>query len=421
VRESERKRRERTAWLLVALWSLGIFLAIPLARTIEGFVRDNLGQASFGWFVLCVVALATALAARAVVVRSRASNQSPLSALLWLCTIGLVFGAATVSLWKNPEEAMHFVQYGVLGMWLHRALRFRLTDASLYVVAAVVGTCIGCLDEAIQWVTPERYFGLRDIVLNASASALVQIGIAKGLAPADVDRGFSPAGVRACCRAGAVLLALVLLFTLNTPPRTARWTAWIPGLAFLAHNESTMMEYGFRYDEPGIGVFRSRLRLDELIAVDRVRAGADAERLGSCLTEYREFILALPPSRDAFLHELCVHLFRRDRYHFLSDRAQRDDELERRKLATVAVREERIARAYFGVTLEAAGLAISASEFEHLEALELSDLAYESTVSRDLVTAVTEPQLLAGFVIGFGVLALLDRQKGRRGASSRAV
>ena len=36
-------------WALVVAWSLAIFATIPLARTLEGFVRESLGQAAFGW------------------------------------------------------------------------------------------------------------------------------------------------------------------------------------------------------------------------------------------------------------------------------------------------------------------------------------------------------------------------------------
>ena len=63
---------------------------------------------------------------------------------------GAVFVAATIALWRNPEEAMHFVQYAGLGLLLHRALSYRIGDSSIYVVGVLIGTTIGCLDETEQ-------------------------------------------------------------------------------------------------------------------------------------------------------------------------------------------------------------------------------------------------------------------------------
>lgn len=411
--DSQSKQREWVAWFHVGAWSLGIFFAIPLARTVEGIVRDNVGQSFFGWFVLSVVGVATGMALRTAFARARENGTSPLASAGWLCGVAAVFIAATFSLWSNPEEAVHFVQYGALGVLLHRALRQRMADVSVYIVGALVGTSIGCLDEAIQWVTPERYFGLRDIVINALASSLVQLAIAKGVRPRGVEMNLRADGVRASCAAAAFFLCLLMLFAMNTPVRTARWAAAIPSLEFLAHNESTMMEYGFRYDVPGIGRFRSRLELDELLAVDAARGADLAKRLDTCLSDYRSFILDVPPSRDAFLHELCVHLFRRDRYRLLANRTASEDSLERRKLTTVAVREERLLRAYFGQALSASGLVFSPSEFEQLEADELPELEYESTVSRSLVTEVREREVLGLLGLGLIALGVVDRQRHR--------
>jgi len=404
------KQRERRAWSIVLLWTIGIFLAIPLARTVEGFVRDHIGNVFFGWFVISVVAVATAFALRSVLARGRVADNSQRSGLFWLLGVGAVFIAATAFLWRNPEEAVHFVQYGALAVLLYRALGYRFGDPSIYVIGGLLGTSVGCLDEALQWATPERYFGLRDIVINGLASVLVQIAIAKGIRPVSVSRSFSPAGIRGICGAASMLLSLLLLITINTPERTARWASAIPGLEFLEHNESTMMEYGFRYEVEGIGVFRSRFRLDELAAIDAARGEVAGQKIESCLSEYREFILATPPSRDAFLHELCVHLFRRDRYQYLSAHPDTDEGpagLERRKLATVAVREERLVRKFFTKASAASGVQYAPGEFEFLEAMELPDLKYESTVSSDLVTEVREWQLLCGFGLGFVAIAAL--------------
>ena len=194
---------------------------------------------------------------------------------------------------------MHFVQYGVLSLLLQRAVAFRLPDASSYFVAALAGALVGCADEAVQWVVPGRYFGLRDIAINAFAASLVQVGLAMGIRPAGVARTTSRAGRRVALRIALALWAALLAFALNTPARVAVWAPRLPGLAFLATNESTMMEYGHRYDAPDIGVFRSRLAPEELAREDATRAAAGAALLDAYRDAYGDFLVDVPPRRSS--------------------------------------------------------------------------------------------------------------------------
>ncbi|MCA9512836.1 MAG: VanZ family protein [Myxococcales bacterium] len=414
---------EALAWALAGAWAASIFAAIPLARSIEHAVRDALGQRAFGWLAIGAVLAATA-AALTVIGRSRGATASPRDAhspraavrAAWLFAVAAAFAFATASLWSNPEEAMHFVQYGVLSLLLQRAVAFRLPDASSYFVAALAGALVGCADEAVQWVVPGRYFGLRDIAINAFAASLVQVGLAMGIRPAGVARTTSRAGRRVALRIALALWAALLAFALNTPARVAVWAPRLPGLAFLATNESTMMEYGHRYDAPDIGVFRSRLAPEELAREDATRAAAGAALLDAYRDAYGDFLVDVPPQRDPFVHELRVHLFRRDRYlEFWRAQTGGSPEQveERRKLATVAAREDRLVRRFFARTFAASGYALPPDVAARVARDELPGLDYESTVSRDLVTSVGEGELLAVFALALVALltALLSQRE----------
>ena len=181
---------EWRSWTWVFLCSLSIFASIPLARSVEAWLREHVGQKVFGWFVIGVVLTSTVVVIISVV-RARLPLQRRRGALAWLIGIALVFIGSTAALWSNPEEAMHFVQYGALGILLHRAFAHRLSDRSIHFVATISGALVGCLDEAIQWITPMRYFGMRDVGLNGYASVLVQLAIAKGIDPAWIEPSFS--------------------------------------------------------------------------------------------------------------------------------------------------------------------------------------------------------------------------------------
>ena len=68
----------------------------------------------------------------------------------WLISIATVFIIYTLQLRRNPEEAMHFVQYGVLSILIYRALSHRITDYGIYFVALLLTITVGILDEALQ-------------------------------------------------------------------------------------------------------------------------------------------------------------------------------------------------------------------------------------------------------------------------------
>jgi hypothetical protein len=145
-------QREWVSWLSVALWSLLIFATIPLARSIEGVVVDAWGQQAFLYAVLIAIGLAAGATFRQV---RRMGPISPLRGAL-LAGVVLVFGAYTFSLRHSAVEAIHFVEYGALGVLAYRALTHRMRDTGIYLAAALVAGIVGILDEAIQWATPNR-------------------------------------------------------------------------------------------------------------------------------------------------------------------------------------------------------------------------------------------------------------------------
>lgn len=399
---------EWRSWTWVILWSLSIFASIPLARSVEAWVREHLGQHAFGWFVVGVVVASAALAVIAVVrAGARAPVQRRRGSLAWLIGIALVFVVSTATLWSNPEEAMHFVQYGGLGALLHRAFAHRLADRSIYLIAGLGGALIGCLDEAIQWITPMRYFGMRDIGLNGYASVLVQLAIAKGIDPAWIEPSFSTRGLQVVVRAAALLWTLLLVFTLNTPARVDAYASSVVWLQPLADNPSTMVEYGHRYRDPEIGVFPSRLSPEALRLSDEEQGPEVGGLVAGWSGSYDDFLASHPPHREPYAHEFRVHLFRRDAN--IGRYGRSGDEAARRRYALIAVREDLILRRYFSQALEACGCALG-PERQELERVAPRSADYESPVSGGLVTWAHEWQLLLGFAAGFAALLALERR-----------
>lgn len=405
------REREWVSWLTVGLWSLTIFATIPLARAIERQVRTRWGAEVFSHTVIAVVLLAAG-AAVAYLVRFGTPARS---AYLWLAGTAAIFVGYTIQLgFGSPIEALHFVEYGVLGVLAYRALVHRLRDPGVYLAAAALCAIVGILDELVQWATPRRIWDLRDIWLNFFAGVLAEVALAKGLRPRIISGPLTPASVRWACRLSLTATLLLAASLLNTPPRIAWYADRLPLLAFLKTNQGVMLEYGYLYDEPDTGRFRSRFSPEELRRIDAERGPEAAQILDRFRDPsiYDRFLATYTPVSDPFVHEARVHLFRRDTYLAASEK-YRDSEREYRRHLTVVFRENQIMEEYFHHALHRSSYVLPPERIADLRAHLLPDYVYESRVSERLVTGVSEAQVVGVLAAVCVALLAVERRHGR--------
>lgn len=167
--------RERRLWTLATLLLLAIYSTLYVVRPVTAWLRErNLLTWSVG---LVVFALA------AWVLRDLRGTRPGWRE--WLL-LGMIV-AAYAALWQvltGPEEAMHFVEYGLVGALVYLALRERrrvlraarapvsLAVRHPAVTAVLITAASGWIDEGIQHLLPNRYYGLRDVGFNAAAGLL---------------------------------------------------------------------------------------------------------------------------------------------------------------------------------------------------------------------------------------------------------
>ncbi len=408
------------SWLLAGLWALAIFGSVPLARGIRQLVSERFGPQLFAYLTLVAVAAAVAAA-----VRYLARRRPAMASYAWLAVVASVFAGYTIYLWRQPEEAVHFVEYGVLGVLAYRALSHRVRDRSIYAAALLLGAFVARLDELLQGVTPGRFWDPSDVWIGVLAVALAQVAIAGGLRPAIVAGPVRPASVRMLCRAGILLLAALAATLLNTPGLIAWYSERVPALAFLRSNESVMVVYGHRWVDRQAGPFRSQLSAEELRRVDLER-GAEAARILDRFRDpaaYRAFVESYTPLTDPFVREAYLHRRRRDQHLEWSSDPERD-EPQQRVHATVAWRENRILETYFPRTLRHSGNGLLAEQVTALERRllpegELPEHEVEGSVSRGLVTAVSARQVAALLGLAFFALVWIDRRHSGRVKTAR--
>ncbi len=396
---------EPKSWLLAAAWSLLIFATIPLANTVQHAIDRRFGPRSFLVLVLAAGGLGTVVAGRAL---ARWGTRPRAAGYAWLAAVASAFGAATWSMRGNPEEAVHFVEYGVLGVLLYRALVHRVRDATVYPCAALLAAIVGTVDEAIQWLTPERYWALRDVALNLAGATLALVAIGAGLRPPVIAARVGRASIRRLAAIAAALVVVIAASVLNTPPRIARYTSAVPALAFARATSGVMLEYGHRYEGADTGVFRSRFAPEELAALDAARGSEAGAILAAYAPDdrYDEFLARYTPITDPFVHEARVHLFRRDRVLSRAHLQPGDAEWYRWHVST-AYRENRILERWFPRTLAAAGATLPADVRATLARDQDPAFPVESRVSIDLVTAVGEGHVLTGILTVLAGLGLV--------------
>ncbi|UCE41733.1 MAG: VanZ family protein [Candidatus Aminicenantes bacterium] len=341
------KKKIFISWLLVILCILSIFLIVPIARTIRNFVETNWNVSLFGYSVLLVVVCAFLYCLCLLWLRLKIRAFSN---YLWLAAIALFYVFFTLKLWKRPEEAIHFLEYGLLGFLLFQALRHHIHDKGIYFIAFLIGALVGIFDETLQWMIPRRVWDFRDLGINAIAVGLCLVAIWKGIRPKLPGITSQSRSIRII---SYLLITYLVLFGLcfsNTPDRVQSYTKILPFLSFL-QKEEPMNEFKYKHRDPEIGVFFSRLSLEKLASTDNQRA----EEYGAIFKEwiskkYGDFLISFPGYGQPFLHEMRVHIFRRDKRLSLAFKA--DNQKEREENLFISYKENLILEKYFGKTLQ---------------------------------------------------------------------
>ncbi len=100
------------------------------------------------------------------------------SQYLWFSFISCLYGLV-IYIIDVPVEQVHFIEYGILSGLIYIALKLDIhNNAYVYFLSIHIVFAFGAVDEAIQWILPNRIFEIRDIVMNGIAGILVQLLIA---------------------------------------------------------------------------------------------------------------------------------------------------------------------------------------------------------------------------------------------------
>lgn len=414
-----RPQREWISWLLVAAWVLVIMATLPFARAIRDALKDVVGD---GIFIVAVVIAIIASAGLAVAHLGR-TNSLKSANVFWLIVVFATILTLSARV-QYPIEAVHFVQYGVLGLLAYGAFAHRIYDLGVYAAAMLFCAIIGIVDETIQWALPDRVWDIRDIGFNAMAGCLAQFGVALGLRPKLVRTGWGSVSTLHCSRLALILAVFLGSSFLNTPQQIRRYVEWFPALEFLVRNGSVTVEYGTLHTDSSIGVFRSRFTITELRRQDEQHGLVAGPILDSINSKkaYRQALKTHSALSNPYVHEAIVHLARRNRHRDIAIQISPDDANELARIrwhSTIAYKENAILERYFSASLAQSTQRWQKAEIagilQHVDA----SAPYDSPVSRELITGISERTIIFIFTAIFGLLLVINVVAAR--ASRRAL
>ncbi len=380
---------------LLSLWLTAIYVGIFYARDMQRLVEGSIGREAFTYFVLSILA-ATSLKVF-FYLKEKASSLTKLDYLVF-ASVTAILAIRTIQLGtKAPEEAMHLVQYGMVYFLTLKTLLCFSNNALMLLLALVLTSFFGALDEVIQWLAPERFFDWRDIALNIFSGAMVFLLFCFPLRPKQIKLAWRRKPLLGLAFSSLVLTSLLTVCLVNTPGNLANLRTMAPAFFNLFPHVGEMTEYGYRFEAEGAGEFKSRLTEEQLKRLDSNKGAKFAKNLSSIRNQsYAEKLAKYNPGEYPWQHELVVRVNR------LNNAIGRDDLL-------IVTKEKEILRKYSPIFFK--------NYFEQTDPvnntfvdISAADEDYLSEVSKHLVTLFSRDDVKSfygAFFLMFTVVTML--------------
>lgn len=162
---------EVVAWLAVGLYVAAIFLMLPFAPRLWSVLLTYF-RISFRGATAFVLLFPVAGCSLSMLRHAGRTPPFPLQRMTGLLFLVALAWVTVSRLAETPAEALHLLEYGGLGYLTMRAATLHSRSARSSLLCFLFVLCVGSLDEAIQFVLPNRIFQVKDILLNGMCGAI---------------------------------------------------------------------------------------------------------------------------------------------------------------------------------------------------------------------------------------------------------
>jgi len=161
-------RREKWLWIWILAVVFAIYSTLGLAGTLAELLRNRgLLDAFFVFSALLVLVI--------ILIQGLRPRPHGIGVVVVL-SIAVAYFMVFVRMGIPIEERTHLIEYGVVAVLVHEALKERASQGRHVpvpaLVALVVTILLGWLDEGIQAILPNRVYDIRDVGFNALAGLM---------------------------------------------------------------------------------------------------------------------------------------------------------------------------------------------------------------------------------------------------------
>ena len=161
---------EKRLWISALVVTLAIYATLFLGRPLLELLGNQNIQAIL--FLLGMVLVAVVIAISGILTQN--------SKTVFVIFFGILAVYLMFFLRLGLAERSHLIEYGVLTILVYNALLERKRNgkkiSAVALKAIVITFLIGCIDEYIQLLIPNRYFDFTDILFNGMVIILAVIG-----------------------------------------------------------------------------------------------------------------------------------------------------------------------------------------------------------------------------------------------------
>lgn len=158
--------RERTIrWGMVAILVLLIWSILPFGSQIVVYIQSK--------GLLQIALIAIVIISSGAIWWMKKNSNIRFGIKTWTVSIfSLCCYLWFIIFTPHPVEGFHLLEYGLLAIVIYRALSLDMSGykVSLLTITLVIG--LGWFDEIIQYFLPDRYYDIRDVVINGAGGLL---------------------------------------------------------------------------------------------------------------------------------------------------------------------------------------------------------------------------------------------------------
>ena len=156
-------------WALLAVATVALLSTLGLVRDIVSF----LDGAGYEWVLRHgIVAVLAAVGLTALIYLVGIAKVSHVKTYIYVLGLAVVYVLILWKLSRLPVEQVHLLEYGLIGILSHRAVRHHTPEPGCTLLAVLVTLNIGLLDELVQGILPSRFYDTKDVLTNAAGGLL---------------------------------------------------------------------------------------------------------------------------------------------------------------------------------------------------------------------------------------------------------